>query len=82
MGGGPSEIYLFRSDLGGGNSVIDSFNPAQDQIAFWNYSANDVDAALAAQTNSGGNTFVTLGDNTRISFMGLQHLDSSSVSIS
>ncbi len=82
MGGGPSEIYLFRSDLGGGDTIIDNFNPSQDQIAFWNYSASDVNAALAGQTTSGGNTFVTLSDNTRIAFMGVQHLASSSVSIS
>jgi len=38
--------------------------------------------ALAAQTNAGGNTTVTLSDNTRITFLGVQHVDSSSFSAS
>jgi hypothetical protein len=82
MGGGPSEIYGFTSAAGGGSTVIENFNPTQDQIALWNYSSSVLNAALAGQTTAGGNTTVTLSDNTRITFLGVQHVSSSSFSVS
>jgi hypothetical protein len=82
MGGGPSEIYGFTSAAGGGSTLIVNFNPTQDQIALWNYSSSVLNAALAGQTTSGGNTTVTLPDNTRITFLGVQNVTSSSFSAS
>jgi hypothetical protein len=81
IGGGPSETYLFESGLSGGSTVIDDFDPAMDHIDFWNYTLNDVNAALASQVNRGGNTAVTFSDHTRITFVGLQRLGSGSVSV-
>ena len=56
--------------VGGGNTVITDFNAA-DTVLAAGYGTAAAAAAIAAATVSGGNTTITLSDNTRITFNGV-----------
>jgi len=56
--------------IGGGNTVITDFNAA-DTVLAAGYGTAAAAAAIAAATVSGGNTTITLSDNTRITFNGV-----------
>ena len=78
-GNGKGDLFVFFKtatvngtaySIGGGNTVITDFNTA-DTIFAAGYGATAAAAALGSATVSGGNTTVTLSDNTKITFNGV-----------
>ena len=66
VSGGGTDTFGFINGFGGGSDLITGFT-ATDTIKLFGYSAA---AALASATVSGGNTLITLSDNTRITIGG------------
>ncbi len=74
-GGAGDNIFAFfntafGATLGGGTNLITDFN-ALDTVLASGYGTAAAAAALAAATVSGGNTTITLADNTKITFAGV-----------
>ncbi len=56
----------------GGAATVEGWNPARDQIALYGYAGNETAQVLADSTGDGhGGTLITLSDNTRILFAGV-----------
>ena len=78
-GGGKGDLFVFFKtatvnsvaySVGGGSTLITDFNSA-DTIFAAGYGASAAAAAINAATVAGGNTTITLADNTKITFAGV-----------
>ncbi|HEY1933906.1 MAG TPA: calcium-binding protein [Acetobacteraceae bacterium] len=70
-GGGGANVFSFVASLThGAADVIADFN-ANDVVFLNGYGTGDAATALGAAVSSGGNTTITLSDNTRITFLGI-----------
>ena len=76
VSGGGTDTFGFINGFGGGNDSISGFTAA-DTLKLTGYSAA---AALASATVSGGNTLITLSDNTRITLTGFTSLTNGNLS--
>ena len=61
---------------GAGTVTVQNFNAAE-KVTLQGYGANEVSRALST-ANVGANTTLTLSDNTRVTFVGVTNLTSSS----
>jgi Ca2+-binding RTX toxin-like protein len=77
-GGAGNDMFAFFNGSAG-NTTITDFTVGQDQLSLVGYSPLAVQISLGAQENSGGSTQLTLSDNTKITLVGVGHLDASSV---
>ena len=72
-GGSATDLFAFSNGQGGGSELISNFT-ASDAVVLNNYGTNQVANALAtsAPTVVGGvsGTQITLGDNTKVTFVG------------
>jgi Ca2+-binding RTX toxin-like protein len=68
-GSGPT-LFEFLAGRSGGTDVITDFTPA-DTVDLVGYGAGAAAAAEQTAVVSGGNTTITLSDNTRITFLGV-----------
>ncbi len=78
LGGGGSELLDLVDGSGGGLDFVTGFNPAEDMVQFAGYGAGAA-AAVAAQNDSGGASWISLPDGTVIAFVGLAHLSAANV---
>jgi hypothetical protein len=69
-GGGGSNQFAIIDGRAGGNVVITDFN-SQDVVALYSYGASAASTALQGAQSTGGNTTITLSDNTTITFLGV-----------
>jgi Ca2+-binding RTX toxin-like protein len=69
-GGGGSDLFAFIDGHVGGADVIAGFT-AQDTVALFGYGSGAAATALQNAVSSGGNTTLTLADNTTITFLGV-----------
>ena len=76
VSGGGTDTFGFINGFGGGSDSINGFTSA-DTIKLFGYSAS---AALASATVAGGNTTITLSDNTRITITGFTSVTSGTFS--
>lgn len=67
--GGGTNGFMFINGRVGGTDVITDFAPGRDYVFLIGYGGSADAAAAASQTQSGGNTLVTLADHTQIWFM-------------
>ena len=71
-GGSGSDSFLFYQDLtapgGGAHDAIAGFT-ANDIVHLSGYGGNEAATALTAAVSTGGNTTITLSDNTQITFL-------------
>jgi len=75
IGGAGSDLFAFFNGSAGGTDQIADYNAGQgDLVGLFGYGSNEVAQALASQSTSGGNTTITLSDNTTITFSGVSHL--------
>jgi Ca2+-binding RTX toxin-like protein len=80
IGGAGFNVYEFDSTLtaGTGSATIVGFKQSgtvQDAVGLFGYGANEVTNALASASISGGNTTITLGDNSTVTFEGATSLN-------
>ena len=76
VNGGPGQDLIGIVASGGGNLTITSFNSAE-RVTLLNYGANEVSPALST-ASVGASTTLTLSDSTRVTFVGVTNLNSSS----
>lgn len=77
-GGLGADQFQFDNGDAGGKATITDFSAAQgDRVALLGYNPNQVQEALAHEQISGGNTTITLADNTTITFIGVTNLNAS-----
>jgi autotransporter-associated beta strand protein len=60
--------------FGGGNTYVDGFDVARDQIHLVGFANGTAQAVLAAETVTGGNTILVLPDATHIELFGVTNL--------
>lgn len=77
-GGGGANLFAFDDGSAGGTDVITDFQQGTDHLTLQNYGSNAVAAALGSATISGGSTFLSLQDGTRITLGGVTDLTVSS----
>ncbi len=65
FGGTGAERLVFANGQGGGTDIIIGFDPKHDTIAFQGFTGS----AVKTHTVSGGSTFLTLTDGTRVEFL-------------
>ena len=70
LGGGGSDLFAFVHGHAGGADAITGFT-TQDTVGLFNYGSGAASAALQGAVSSGGNTTLTLADNTTITFIGV-----------
>jgi hypothetical protein len=70
IGGGARDLYVFL-DGATSTTVIADFNPTHDYIRLSGFPSGAAQTALQGATASGGNTTMTLGDGTKVTFDGL-----------
>jgi hypothetical protein len=76
-GGSGPDIYGFANGAGG-TEVIDNFRTGTDVLQLLGYTAGTAATAVAGQVDAGGNTTVTLTDNTRITLLGVASIGGAS----
>lgn len=69
-GGAGPDLYGFANGAGG-TEVIAGFHAGTDQLQLIGYTAGTAETAVAEQIDAGGNTTVTLTDNTSITLLGV-----------
>ena len=69
-GGSGSNSFIFIDGHSGGTVSVTDFNSA-DAVDLLGYGAGAANAALQSAQSAGGNTTITLSDNTRITFLGV-----------
>src|SRR6185437_8055036 len=67
-GGAGNNIFSFSSVVHGGVTTVTDFN-SNDQVNLVGYGSDAGATALANAAVSGGNTTLTLADNTKITFL-------------
>jgi hypothetical protein len=72
-GGGGANQFDVLAGQAGGMVVITDFN-TQDALNLIGYGGNAASAAVQGAVVSGGNTTITLADNTQITFLGVSSL--------
>ena len=74
-GGGGANLFAFtaKDSLGGGNNVIADFNTAKDHLGFLGY--GNASQILAQSTVVSGSTVINLSDGTKITLLGVTHLN-------
>jgi len=75
--GASSNLFAFVKSNPGGSEVINGFISGVDQIGLEGFKGNEVNHALKSQTVVNGNDTITLSDNTKITFVGVQNLSES-----
>ena len=81
-GSGAANIFALRNgDAGAAYTITDFGSAAGNLVALYHYKESDLQGAVATQTHSGGNTTVTLSDNSQITFMGVDSVKSSDFTI-
>jgi autotransporter-associated beta strand protein len=78
-GHGHAQFY-FTQGFGGDTDKIIGFTLSQIDINLVNYSAGEAAHALATATVAGGNTYITLSDNTHIDLFGITGVTSANFS--
>ena len=71
-GNGGNNLFFFNQAVIAGNAptdIVTDFNTS-DSVLLAGYGSSAAGAALAGATSSGGNTTLTLSDNTKITFIG------------
>ena len=76
VNGGPGQDLIGIVASGGGNITITSFNAAE-KVTLVNYGANEAARALST-ASVGASTTLTLSDSTKVTFVGVTNLNSSS----
>jgi Ca2+-binding RTX toxin-like protein len=69
-GGGGSNGFILINGLDGGSVVVTDFN-SSDSADLLGYGVGAANAALQSAQSAGGNTTITLSDNTQITFLGV-----------
>ena len=69
-GGAGSNLFTFINSRSGGTDVITDFNAA-DEVFLQGYGAGEAASVLQNAVIAGGNTTLTLADNTKITFLGV-----------
>jgi Ca2+-binding RTX toxin-like protein len=72
-GGAGSDLMSFVKSIVSVTSPSDSITnfTSSDAVALYGYGSSAAAAALSAATSAGGNTTITLSDNTKITFVGV-----------
>jgi Ca2+-binding RTX toxin-like protein len=71
-GNGGNNLFLFNKAVIAGNAptdIVTDFTSSNNSVLLAGYGAGAADAALTSATSSGGNTTLTLSDNTKITFL-------------
>lgn len=77
-GTGDANFFALRDGIAGYDYTITDFASAAGNIvALYHYKESDITNAVANQTHSGGNTTVTLSDNSQITFLGVNDVKGS-----
>ncbi|PWC78130.1 hypothetical protein TSH64_28155 [Azospirillum sp. TSH64] len=81
FGGGGENLFAFSTVFGGGQTVIGDFNAsgANNKILIQGYSGVTSASLLSNATVTGGNTVITLTDNTTITVAGVTNLSQNSI---
>ena len=69
-GGSGSDLFSFVNGDGGSQAMIANFT-SKDEVLLSGYGASAANTALQNASTSGGNTTLTLSDNTQITFVGV-----------
>ena len=69
-GGSGNNLFVFLDGHSGGAVTITDFSTS-DLVSFLGYGSSAASAALNGAVSSGGNTTLTLSDNTQITFLGV-----------
>jgi Ca2+-binding RTX toxin-like protein len=78
IGGSGADLYGFVNGLAGGTETVFGFNTAKgDAISLQGYGPNEAQNDLANAAVGGGNTTLTLSDNTQVTFVGVTGLNAS-----
>jgi Ca2+-binding RTX toxin-like protein len=78
IGGTGADLYAFVNGEAGGSETIFGFDSSKgDQVTLQGYGPDEVRNDLKNATTSGGNTVITLSDNTSITFIGVTNLSNS-----
>jgi hypothetical protein len=78
-GGGHVQVYL-TNGFGGGTLDVSGVTLSKLDILLVNYAPGEAQQALAHDTVAGGNTYITLSDNTHIELFGITGLTSANFS--
>ncbi len=78
-GGGHVQVYL-TNGFGGGTFEVSGVTLSSLDILLVNYTPGEAQQALAHDTVAGGNTYLTLSDNTHIELFGVTGLTSANFS--
>jgi hypothetical protein len=79
---GGSTDFVAVNGQGGGSYTINNFVEGSDQVVASGFTADQVSAAISSQVSGGGNSTLTLGDGTRITFAGLSNVTSNDIHFS
>jgi len=79
IGSGAGDTLLFNRGHAGGTETVFNFRNGIDTIALTNYAATEPSSDLAAATQTGGSTTLSLSDGTRIILQGVTGLTAASV---
>jgi len=74
-GGGGNDIFALTNNGGGGTVAISGFN-SNERVLLIGYGSAEQQNAINGQNNAGGNTTITLSDNTRVTFLGVGNINS------
>ncbi len=78
IGGTGADLYAFVNGLAGGTETVFGFNTGKgDAINLQGYGANEAQNDLANAVVAGGNTTLTLSDQTQVTFVGVTGLNAS-----
>ena len=73
-GGGGRDVYAAVANTGG-LDIIHGFRPGTDQLVLNGFGASEAQTALVTQLNGGGSTTLNLTDGTKMTFLGVAHMD-------
>jgi Ca2+-binding RTX toxin-like protein len=73
LGGSGHDVFTFVKTLDGGTDLVVNF-AGMDKIDLQGYGPHAVKDALASQTYANGSVTITLDDNTRVTFAGINQL--------
>ena len=73
LGGSGHDVFTFVKTLDGGTDLVVNFT-GMDKIDLQGYGPHAVKDALASQTYANGSVTITLADNTRVTFAGINQL--------
>lgn len=82
-GSGAANVFGFRNSIAGGNYTITDFGSAAGNsvlLVDYDYTKSDFQKVLDAAAHQNGNTTITLSDNSKITFTGVDSLSVSDFS--